>query len=106
MSSSSRRSSSQSATSAPASAPKAGLPAVAPVLVSKESIKICGVVVVVVALDLSAEHHVKYEVEGGHQTLQTATDLDTAVTGLGGAVREHLGGRRVMLVSSCIWILP
>ena len=84
ISSTSRRSSSHST---PASATsKAGLPAVATVLVSEESVKVSRVVVVVVTLDLSPGHHVEYEVEGGHQTLQTAADLDTAVAGLWGAV--------------------
>ena len=45
---------------------------------------------IVVTLDLGPGHHVKYEMEGGHQALQAAADLDTAVAGLRGAVREDL----------------
>ena len=92
ISSTSRRSSSHSS-SAAASACKAGLPSVAAILVGEESIEVCRVVVVVVALDLGVGHHVEDEVEGGHETLQSSTDLDTAVAGLRGAVRENLAER-------------
>ena len=60
---------------------------------------------VVVALDLRPGHHVEDEVEGGYQAGQTAADLDTAVAGLRGAVREHLDVGP-SLVSDLLDLLP
>ena len=45
---------------------------------------------VVITLDVSVGHNIKYVVEGGDKLVKTAIDLDTSVRGLGGAVRVHL----------------
>ena len=46
---------------------------------------------VVITLDVSVGHHIKYITEGSDDSVQTAIDLDTAVRGLGGAVGVDLG---------------
>ena len=88
MSPTSRRSSPHTTT--PASSASERRVTVTPVLIGKEGVKIDGIIVVVISLYISHSYHFKYEVEGGHKLVQTAGDLDTAVRGLGGAVREDL----------------
>lgn len=87
-----RRSASHSSP-APTAAPSEGsVTTVTPVLIGIERVKVYGVVVVIITLDIGVRHHLEYEVEGRHELVQTAGDLDTPVTGLGGAVREDLPG--------------
>ena len=76
----------------PSAPSKRPISAVTSVLIGKEGVKVDGIVVVVIALNICVGHDLQYEVEGGHEPVQTTGDLDTPVSGLGGAVREHLAG--------------
>ena len=79
----------------PPASSKGPLSSVTSVLVGEEGVEVDGVVVVVVALDIRVDHHLQDEVEGGHEPVQAAGHLDTPVSGLGGAVREHLDSQSV-----------